>query len=172
MKYINYSSGIYKIVDITNEILYVGQAVDFNARYKTHLGSLKRGTHESAEFQKYANKIGIDNLLFVVVEPCRVEHLDAKEAFYIKRLRPLFNYCHIEAETRIVNYSDDQKKFIGAITEMKIKKEIPMSEIIEMCDKNDIVISTKMIGMLMPKLGFAKIRKRQDMNRTYFVPKN
>lgn len=170
MKYINYASGIYKIVDFSNEILYVGKATDFLIRYKQHLAALKKGQHEVEGFQKYADQIGLDNLSFVVIEPCRIEHLDIKESFYIKKMRPLFNYCHTDTELITKVNSKDEKRFIQIIGSKQLEKEVSMDDLLKITEKEKINISPKMMGVLMVKMGFKKIKKRSENNKTYYLP--
>lgn len=170
MNYIKYESGIYKIIDLTNEILYVGQAVNLHNRYKQHLKDLKAGKHDSKELQEYSDKVGLENLSFVVIELCRPEHLLIKEAFYIKKMRPLCNYCLIDADTNIRLYNPSQLAFVNLISGFN-KKQLSIDEIESACEKNQVQVTKKMIGMLMPKIGWRKYRLRSEANKTYFMKK-
>lgn len=75
--------GIYKITDITNEKVYIGRAVNFKERWRTHC---KRGCGiEKIKGLLYDEMLekGLENFTFEVVEICPKEEQAEKEKYWI-----------------------------------------------------------------------------------------
>lgn len=77
--------GIYKIENIINHKVYIGQSVNIEFRWKEHLYSLIRGLHENKHLQNSWNKYGSSAFTFTVLELCDTEELTAREQFYIDK---------------------------------------------------------------------------------------
>lgn len=83
--------GIYKITNIVNNKVYVGQSVDITERWKQHqykafnCNEIAYNSAIQAAFRKY----GIENFLFEVLEECEIEELDEKEREWISKLNTL-----------------------------------------------------------------------------------
>lgn len=77
-------SGIYKITNINNQMVYIGQAVNIGSRWRTHV---KRGLgcEEKTNNRLYTAlwEEGVENFTFQVVEMCGKEKLTEREKFYI-----------------------------------------------------------------------------------------
>lgn len=77
-------SGIYKITNINNQMVYIGQAVNIGSRWRTHV---KRGlkAEEGTSNRLYTAlwEEGIENFTFQVVEFCDRKDLTEREKFYI-----------------------------------------------------------------------------------------
>ena len=77
-------SGIYKITNINNQMVYIGQAASIGSRWKTHV---KRGlkAEEGTSNRLYTAlwEEGIENFTFQVVEFCDRKNLTEREKFYI-----------------------------------------------------------------------------------------
>ena len=89
-------SGIYKITNLANGKIYIGQSVDINKRWNDHIrNGFKEGTDEYnyplyQAFRKYTNndKSKIEEMFdFKVIKKCEKELLNEKEIFYIKKYR-------------------------------------------------------------------------------------
>ena len=78
-------SGIYKITNQTNNICYIGQAVDLATRWKNH-AKCGLGIDTPANNPLYKAMIadGIWNFSFEVLEECPREELNEKEKYYIQ----------------------------------------------------------------------------------------
>ena len=78
-------SGIYKITNQTNNICYIGQAVDLATRWKSH-AKCGLGIDTPANNPLYKAMIadGIWNFSFEVLEECSREELNEKEKYYIQ----------------------------------------------------------------------------------------
>lgn len=77
-------SGIYKITNINNQMVYIGQAANICSRWRTHV---KRGlkAEEGTSNRLYTAlwEEGIENFTFQVVEFCDRKDLTEREKFYI-----------------------------------------------------------------------------------------
>lgn len=77
-------SGIYKITNVNNQMVYIGQAASIGSRWKTHV---KRGlkAEEGTSNRLYTAlwEEGIENFTFQVVEFCDRKDLTEREKFYI-----------------------------------------------------------------------------------------
>lgn len=85
-------SAIYTIVCTANGRQYVGSALSFGVRQRTHLSDLNLGRHHSRHLQRAWNKYGAEAFRFEVLE--RVSdpaQLIAREQHYLDLLRPAFN---------------------------------------------------------------------------------
>lgn len=77
-------SGIYKITNVNNQMVYIGQAASIGSRWRTHV---KRGlkAEEGTSNRLYTAlwEEGIENFTFQVVEFCDRKDLTEREKFYI-----------------------------------------------------------------------------------------
>ena len=55
---------IYAILNIINGKSYIGSAINFDRRKKTHLRLLNKNSHHSIKLQNAYNKYGVDSFLF------------------------------------------------------------------------------------------------------------
>jgi len=61
-------SGVYKIINTSNNRIYIGSAKTFKTRHQGHLTSLRKGTHHNKYLQNDFNKCGEDAFEFHVIE--------------------------------------------------------------------------------------------------------
>lgn len=84
---------IYAIVNILDDKLYVGQAVDKNKRWKNHRIALQHNKHSNRYLQSAYNKYGKDAFIYVVLELVPWHHLlTDREQYWMDRL----NVCNRE----------------------------------------------------------------------------
>jgi len=76
-------SGIYKITNIVNKKIYIGQSVNLKSRLRGQLYNLRSGNHINTYLQRSFNKYKQNNFLFEVIEECKKEELDGREVFWI-----------------------------------------------------------------------------------------
>lgn len=82
-----HKSGIYKIENLINKKVYIGQSKDIYKRYHNHHKSdCYNNKSPSYNFQIYQaiRKYGEENFSITVLELCDLEELDEKEIFWIK----------------------------------------------------------------------------------------
>lgn len=74
-------TGIYKITNLINNKIYIGQSTNIQNRWEEHkFYSSNEHTALQAAFKKY----GISNFSFEVIEECPKEKLDEREIYWIK----------------------------------------------------------------------------------------
>jgi len=85
-------NGVYFIKNITNDRLYVGSTVRFSKRFKSHISSLKAGTHSNKFLQHDWNKCGEDSFIFEVIEV--TEEKLVREQYYLDKYYDNQKYCY------------------------------------------------------------------------------
>ncbi len=84
--------GIYKIENLVNHKIYIGQSVDIKgSRWPSHLYMLRNGIHYNQYLQNSWNKYGEENFDFSIIEECEAESLDEKEMYYISLYKSYLN---------------------------------------------------------------------------------
>jgi len=76
-------SGIYIISNTKNLKVYIGQAQNIAARWRSHKSKLKRGVHDNRHLQSAWNKYGEVTFSFRVLEYCDPEYLDDREQHFL-----------------------------------------------------------------------------------------
>ena len=79
--------GIYKITNLINQKVYVGQAVDIKRRWSEHKSHSFSPKHLSYNYaiHRAIRKYGIENFAFEVLEECSESQLNKKEIYWIDR---------------------------------------------------------------------------------------
>ena len=72
--------GIYKITNLINGKVYIGQSVNIEYRWQQEKHFQGVNDHLKSAFLKY----GLENFCFEILEECQQEELNKKECFYIK----------------------------------------------------------------------------------------
>lgn len=80
-------TGIYKIENLVNGKVYIGQAVDIECRWISHISMLKNNKHHSKHLQNSWNKYGEENFKFEIIEECSFEELNEKEIYWINKFK-------------------------------------------------------------------------------------
>lgn len=78
--------GIYKIENLINGKVYIGQAGDIYRRWYHHKREININSEKSFKYPLYRafRKYGIENFKFEIIEECSEEELNEKEIHYIK----------------------------------------------------------------------------------------
>ena len=82
----HHGCGIYKIVCLSNNKIYIGYANDFYDRFHCHRKRLRRNIHENITLQRAYNKYGEESFLFEVIETCEEKDLCRREHFWALKL--------------------------------------------------------------------------------------
>ena len=74
-------TGIYKITNLINNKIYIGQSIHIEKRWEDHkYYSSKQHTAIQSAFKKY----GISNFSFEIIEECPKDKLDEREIYWIE----------------------------------------------------------------------------------------
>lgn len=74
--------GIYKITNLINGKVYIGQSRDIKRRWSSHRSDFLKDKKDYVLYRAF-RKYGIENFSFEVIEKCSENELDEKEKFYI-----------------------------------------------------------------------------------------
>jgi len=85
------NKGIYKLVNVINGDIYIGQSTNLKRRIYRHFNELKHNNHCNKHLQNAFNKYGKDNFKFIIVVLCEIEELTRYEQELINKLKPLYN---------------------------------------------------------------------------------
>lgn len=90
-------SGIYVILNIVNNKVYVGSTKNFTKRKSAHFNLLVKNKHWNVKLQRSFNKHGIENFMFKIIEYCEYEkHLIiSRENYFIKKFNAKHNGYNI-----------------------------------------------------------------------------
>ena len=91
------NSGIYKIINVLNNKMYIGSTKNFKKRFQTHLRMLRKNKHHSIKLQRAYNKYGEENFKFEIVEECEYTKnlIIERENYYIKKFNSKENGYNI-----------------------------------------------------------------------------
>lgn len=76
-------TGIYRLTNLKNKKVYIGQAVDIAERFKQHIKCGLGIDTPSNMLYKAMIKDGVENFTFEVLEECDRSQLNDREKFYI-----------------------------------------------------------------------------------------
>ena len=112
------SIGIYKIENLINHKIYIGQSIHIEKRWQQHC-QLSSDSVIAKAIQKY----GKENFSFQILEECSEQDLDEKELFYIKSYNSLapngYNIVdYIQGQRRIYN-TYDKETLYQIVTDIK-----------------------------------------------------
>lgn len=86
--------GIYKIVNLVNRKILIGQSINITGRWYTHKWEAKNNKHDNPYFQKAWNKYGENNFKIEIITECPIEKLDEAK---IGDKNPLYGKHHSPA---------------------------------------------------------------------------
>lgn len=81
--------GIYKIQNLINGKIYIGQSVHIQARFNQHKNEAKNGN--TRPLYNAIRKYGIENFSFEIIEECSKEMLNEREIYWIKKYDSFHN---------------------------------------------------------------------------------
>lgn len=87
MNSIPQTSGVYQILCIPTNKVYIGSASNLQRRQRDHWAALRRGIHHSPHLQAAWNKYGESAFVFAVLEECASDRLVDAEQRHIDRTR-------------------------------------------------------------------------------------
>ncbi len=156
---------IYMITSITHpDRFYIGSTVDFWNRRRQHIQMLKKRDHHSPILQNHANKYGVNDFIYDIVESFifkSKDHLIRREQHYIDTLKPRLN-AKLKANSSLgMKRSEETKRKVG---EASRGREMP-----EHVKKMLIKINT---GSHITEEHKAAISKAQSIPKPWMSEKN
>jgi len=106
---------IYKITNTVTNKIYVGSTKDFTKRKKTHLRTLRNGTHHCTYLQRSFDKHGDVFEVSVIKELSEDESLFEFEQYYIDTLKPEYNIGSVGGGDNLTD-NPNKKAIIAKIT--------------------------------------------------------
>lgn len=76
--------GIYKIENLSNGKIYIGQSIEIERRWKKHLNA-----KDNFLIHKALRKYGKNNFLFSIIEECSADKLNEREIYWINYYQSL-----------------------------------------------------------------------------------
>lgn len=114
--------GIYKIENLLNHKVYIGQSVDICRRWRDHRKAYKdenndkvKNSHLYRSIQKY----GIENFEFSVIEECSVAELNERERYWISYYDSFFNGYNLTLGGDSSRAIEKKETVIGIIQDLK-----------------------------------------------------
>jgi group I intron endonuclease len=132
--------GIYKIENLINGKVYIGQSINTSARWLAHKEVLSIPSHAyelKKPLYKDMNKYGIDNFKFEIIEECDKEKLNEREIYWIKK----YNSYYFDDNSNGYNLTRGGETSINSYTEEEIQLII------------DLWYSGKSVGQIVKETG-------------------
>lgn len=108
--------GIYKIENLLNSKIYIGQSIDIFFRWKTHC--YNHNSNKVLAIDKAIQKYGKENFCFQIIELCPQEQLNTQEIYYIEKFNTYFgNGYNCTQGGQDCGYNSLKKKVIQTIIE-------------------------------------------------------
>lgn len=103
------TSGIYAIVNTTNDHRYIGSSANIKSRWRKHISLLIKGAHHSVHLQRAWNIRGRDSFAFIVLLECAPDSLLKNEQEYIDTEHPEYNICVTAGNRLGVPHSEETR---------------------------------------------------------------
>lgn len=157
-------SCIYKITNIVNGKVYIGQTINYKKRSKQHFSTLRKGVHRNPYLQKSFDKYGEDKFVIEILETCSHDKLDQLEIHYINEYDSLnkrigYNMLTGGSKRRII--PEEVRKKIGMAH--KGRKNTPEH------NKN---ISIGRKGIVLPMEAIIRMKNTKKENKTQWGENN
>jgi hypothetical protein len=133
--------GIYKVENLINGKIYIGQSVNIENRKLEHLS---HAGCDKTKFHRALSAYGKNNFKWSILEECDRDKLNEREIYWISAYDSFNNGYNMTsggdgAERKIISQYDLQGNYIrdyGSITEASLNLNIPMSNISQAITKN------------------------------------
>lgn len=160
--------GIYKIENLINHKVYIGQSKNIAQRWKEHRYCISSNKNEKYPLYKAIHKYGIENFEFSVLQECKIEQLNELEIYWINKYNSFkegYNQNNgRDGNTHPLKLSEQQ---VLEIYE-RLKGEESMEDIAKSYGVTHPVISNINTGILWVHNNVTyPIRKKQDKIKNY-----
>ena len=147
--------GIYKIENLINGKIYIGQSTDIKRRWYNHKRVINEILYDSYNYPLYRSmrKYGVENFSFEILEECLIEEMDQKEFFYIKKFNSLIPNGYNQAYGNI-----KQRKLIPEQVE-KITQDLLLTKI----NSDEIAKKYNISGRMIRAINTGECWKRDNI---------
>ena len=114
-------SGIYCLKNNVNNKIYIGQSKNLKNRLAYYY-NLKKEYLKGRGKSKIYNAVlkqNLNNFSLLILEFCNIDHLDEKENYYIKELKPEYNILQHAKSSKGFRHSDETKLKISLLNKGK-----------------------------------------------------
>ena len=137
---------IYKITNLKNDKVYIGQTVqEWERRKWDHEYTLSRGCHKNPHLQNAYYKYGKDSFKFEIIEECSKEYLDDKECFWIDKYNALDRKVGYNIEA-----GGNKNKKLAEETKQKLR-EVNIGRWCSISEKEAEQVKLELLKDLTPK---------------------
>lgn len=117
------NKGIYKIINLVNNKIYIGSSNNIKKRFSHHKHSLINNKHYNKYLQNSFNKYTINNFKFEILEECSKENLLIREQYYLDLLKPEYNLLKVAGSNLGTKFTQEHKNKIGNSNKNKVRSE-------------------------------------------------
>jgi group I intron endonuclease len=155
--------GIYKIRNIINDHIYIGQSSNLKNRFLDHYRMMNNKRKNRFILYKATDKHNLKNFVFEIIEFCEYDKLSEREVFYILKLNPHYNIIKSPQIKRGYNNVNEDK--IIKIFELKNDgfNSVEISKTLK--------LSKKIIRDILNKRTYIHIIEKHDL-KIYHVKNN
>jgi group I intron endonuclease len=115
-------TGIYKILNTTNNKVYIGSATHIEKRWRDHKWYLNHNIHHNSHLQSSWNKYGAEVFEFIILLECRIDDLLTNELKFILAHNSFDNNCGY-------NVNDPEHKFLNRKHSEKTKQKLSLQKL-------------------------------------------
>ena len=136
--------GIYKIENLVNHQVYIGQSVCISVRWRKHRRNAYNPNSKSYDYPLYEEirEYGLENFDFSVLELCEPDELNEKEKFYVALYDSYENgYNQTRGGSGMPAYSKITPELLNEVIELLKNSDKTQNEIAELCDLHYTTIS-------------------------------
>lgn len=96
---------VYKIENLNNNMIYIGQTVNYERRICEHMYAFRHNTHSNRLMQKHYNEMGEGCFKFSILENCDRKNLLTLETYYINlyggiECANVYNECDLSGHSK------------------------------------------------------------------------
>lgn len=102
-------SGIYCLKNIENKKIYIGQSINLKQRLAYYYNLKKEYLKGKSKIYDAVLKQNLNNFSLLILDFCYKNHLNKKENYYIKELKPEYNILQQANSRKWMSVSDETK---------------------------------------------------------------
>lgn len=115
------TTGIYKIENLKNNLVYIGQSVNIKKRWAKHLSTSQNSNDKSYNNPLYRaiRKYGLENFSFEIIEECSINELNEKEKYWIAYYNSFFKGYNLTLGGDGSGTKEKKEKIISVIKDLE-----------------------------------------------------